>query len=186
MRTNHLPKRSNKLSFCLIIHADTPVLLDFATALHTLLDGSFANMAVVGISAFLIVAGCAKAVEETKPAQEAAAVRVPAPREALQAAQARGVGQQTATAHIARLGRIIDTAMEQARSAAEHQSAASVRIDAAELAFNRLLREIGTVMAVEVRPSVEAARSAVARDAAAFSRLDRSAFRAAPRSMLAA
>ena len=57
-------------------------------------------------------------------------------------------------AQLARLSAIIDRAVGHSRTASEIQAAASIQIDAAEMALNRLLVEISGVMHLGVRPSV--------------------------------
>ena len=57
-------------------------------------------------------------------------------------------------AQLAKLSAIIDRAVGHSRAASEIQAAASIQIDAAEMALNRLLVEISGVMHLGVRPSV--------------------------------
>jgi hypothetical protein len=146
---------------------DIPVLEDLATQLNLIFDGSMTDMAVVGISAFMIVSGCAKLLE--KPViQSAKSGQKPAPVSTenskatpgtTQASSQNRVPSLAAAAQLAKLNIIVEKAVTTARTASDHQAAASIQIDAAELAFNRMLREVGSVMRLNVKPTFEARRN---------------------------
>ena len=76
------------------------------------------------------------------------------------ASTAPGNSRLAPTAQLQRLGRVIDTACGHARAASDIQAAASVQIDAAEIALNRLLAEIVGVMPVAITPVVAPPRDA--------------------------
>lgn len=119
-------------------------MTDLLTLQNLMFGGLFADLIVAGVSAFLIVAGCARVAEQTAEVASAPAmVVVRAPQDRVSTSD-----------QISRLTRIITDATEQMQSVAGHQAAASIRIDAAELAFNRLLLDIGAVMPLNVRPTV--------------------------------
>ena len=128
-----------------------------------LVDGSMADLAVVGFSAFMIAAGCAKLLE--KPAARLPVVAPTTAKSglALERPTAHAAAPRPAlapAAQLAKLNVIIDKAVATANAASINQAAASVQIDAAEMAFNRLLREIGGVMHLDVLPTVTIRRQA--------------------------
>ncbi len=125
-----------------------------------LVDGSIADLAVVGFSAFMIVAGCVKLFERpanrpTKAAQTTKKTSVPAAIQMSRAIPPSMTKSLAPAAQLAKLNIIIEKAVATANAASVNQAAASVQIDAAEMAFNRLLREIGGVMRLDIRPTVD-------------------------------
>lgn len=144
------------------------MLEDLANQLHMIFDGSMADMAVVGISAFMIVAGCAKLLEKpvvqsAKPAHEPA-VAFKATDAAAPTSSQKVVPSLAAAAQLAKLNIIVEKAVTVARAASDNQAAASIQIDAAEMAFNRMLREVGSVMRLDVKPTFEARRNVAIND----------------------
>jgi hypothetical protein len=146
---------------------DSSVLEDLANQLNLIFDGSMADMAVVGISAFMIVSGCAKLLERpnaqsAKPVQKPASVSI-AKSKTMPAttptSSRKLVPGLAAAAQLAKLNIIVEKGVTTARAASDNQAAASIQIDAAELAFNRMLREVGGVMRLDVKPTFEARRS---------------------------